>query len=447
MFWLPRWGEFKENDIVNIICFDRSKNNVPINPDHNQFRYMKCKFCQKELTHVWADLGTAPPSNSFLKQEQLDEREIYYPLKVFVCDNCFLAQIDEFQHTTEIFSDEYVYFSSMSNSWLDHAKQYVEMITSRLGLNSNSLVVEIASNDGYLLQYIKEKGIPCLGIEPTLCTANVARTKGILVIDKFFGTELALELQNKKQQADLLLGNNVLAHVPDINDFVAGLKIALKPRGTITMEFPHLMRLIEGKQFDTIYHEHFSYFSFGTICRIFDARKLKIYDVEELPTHGGSLRIFAKHAENNVISISENVTNLLAEEERRGMTMLNYYKDFSLSMGKIKIDFLRFLIERKEAGEHVAAYGAAAKGNTLLNFCGVKVDLIDFVSDKATSKQGKYLPGSRIPVYSDNEIKKRKPNYVIIFPWNIRNEIESQLSYIKSWNGKFVTAIPELKIT
>jgi SAM-dependent methyltransferase len=408
---------------------------------------MRCRFCQKELTHVFADLGTAPPTNSFLKQKQLEEGEIYYPLKVFVCDNCFLVQIDEVKCSVEIFSDEYVYFSSVSKSWLGHSKRYVETMTSRLGLNMDSLVIEIASNDGYLLQYVKEKGIPCLGIEPTTCTANVATAKGIPVIDKFFGTELALYLKNKGQQADLLLGNNVLAHVPDINDFVAGLKIALKPNGTITMEFPHLMRLIEGKQFDTIYHEHFSYLSFGTVCRIFDTHGLKIYDVEELPTHGGSLRIFAKHAENNVISISDNVINLLSEEKRHGMTTLDYYNNFSLSMEKIKIDFLRFLIDRKASGEHVAAYGAAAKGNTLLNFCGIKADLIDFVSDRAESKQGKYLPGSRIPVYSENEIKKRKPDYIVIFPWNIRDEIENQLDYVKNWNGKFVTIIPELKIS
>jgi SAM-dependent methyltransferase len=408
---------------------------------------MKCRFCQKKLTHVFVDLGAAPPTNSFLKQEQLEEGEIYYPLKVFVCDYCFLVQIDEFKRSTEIFSDEYVYFSSVSKSWLEHSQRYVETMASRLGLNSNSLVVEIASNDGHLLQYFKAKGIPCLGIEPTTCTAKVATAKGIPVIDKFFGTKLALDLKNKGQQADLLLGNNVLAHVPDINDFVTGLKIALKPDGTITMEFPHLMRLIEGKQFDTIYHEHFSYLSFGTVCRIFDANGLKIYDVEELTTHGGSLRIFAKHTKNDALPISDNVINLLSEEKQRGMTRLNYYNDFSLSIEKIKINFLRFLIDRKVAGERVAGYGAAAKGNTLLNFCGVKSDLIDFVSDRAESKQGKYLPGSRIPVYSEDEIKKRKPDYVVIFPWNIRNEIINQLRYVKNWNGKFVTAIPELKIT
>ncbi|MDR2116030.1 MAG: class I SAM-dependent methyltransferase [Planctomycetaceae bacterium] len=407
---------------------------------------MKCRFCQKELTYVFADLGTAPPTNSFLKLKQLEEGEIYYPLKVFVCDNCFLVQIEEFKCSTEIFSDEYVYFSSISKSWLEHSERYVEAIVSRLELNSNSLVVEIASNDGYLLQYVKEKGIPCFGIEPTACTADVAIAKGISVIDRFFGTELALDLQNKGQQADLLLGNNVLAHVPNINDFVAGLKIALKPSGTITMEFPHLMWLVEGKQFDTIYHEHFSYLSFGTVCRIFETHKLKIYDVEELITHGGSLRIYAKHTENEMIPVSENVLKLLLEEGRRGMTTLDYYKDFSLSMEKIKINFLRFLLECKVKGECVAAYGAAAKGNTLLNFCGVKADLIDFVSDRAESKQGKYLPGSRIPVYPETEIQKRKPNYIIIFSWNIRDEIVRQLDYVKDWNGKFVTVIPELKI-
>jgi 2-polyprenyl-3-methyl-5-hydroxy-6-metoxy-1,4-benzoquinol methylase len=397
--------------------------------------------------HVFADLGTAPLSNSFLKYEQLDQGEVYYPLKAWVCDHCYLVQIGEFKKVTDIFSDEYVYFSSVSISWLNHAKEYVKTITERLKLSSDSLVVEIASNDGYLLQYIQEAEIPCLGIEPTANTAAIAKTKGIPVIENFFGSELAEKLKNDGKQADLLLGNNVLAHVPDMNDFVQGLNIALKPSGTITMEFPHLMRLVEGKQFDTIYHEHFSYLSLHTVYRIFESHGLIIYDAEELPTHGGSLRIFVKHIGNKTIPVSKNVENIIRCEKFNGMTGLDYYKNFSASIEKIKIDFLRFLIDCKTRGKLVAAYGAAAKGNTLLNYCGVKSDLINFVCDRAESKQGKYLPGSRILVCREDEIKKRQPDYIVIFPWNIREEIEQQLDYIKEWHGKFVTIIPDLNIS
>ncbi len=407
---------------------------------------MKCRFCNTELSHVFADLGSAPPSNSFLTKQMLNEGEVYYPLKVYVCDNCFLVQVDEFKKSTAIFSEEYVYFSSVSQSWLEHSKRYVEEMIERLVLNNSSLVIEIASNDGYLLQYFKERNIPCLGIEPTAGTAAVAKSKGILVIENFFGVTLAKKLVEEDKQADLLLGNNVLAHVPDINDFVEGLKIALKPNGTVTMEFPHLMQLVVQKQFDTIYHEHFSYLSFTTVCKIFAAHGLTIYDVAELPTHGGSLRIFAKHAENANLACTQNVKRLLEEEETRGMHTLSFYEGFSKSMEKIKYDFLQFLLDCKKQNKKVAAYGAAAKGNTLLNYSGVKADLIDFVCDRATSKQGKFLPGSRIPVLSEDAMKTAKPDYVIIFPWNIRNEVQKQLEYIQEWNGKFVTAIPELTI-
>ena len=404
---------------------------------------MNCRFCNTTLNRGFADLGTAPPTNSFVSKEALNGPEVYYPLKVYVCENCFLVQLEEFKKSNEIFSEDYVYFSSVSSSWLAHSKDYVEKMVPRLGLNENSLVVEIASNDGYLLQYVKEKGIPCLGIEPTASTAAVAKNKGIPVAEEFFGTDFAGKWN---KQADLLLGNNVLAHVPDINDFVAGLKIALKPGGTVTMEFPHLMRLVEGNQFDTIYHEHFSYLSLYSVSKIFEEQGLIIYDVEELSTHGGSLRIYAKHTANEVLACSKNVENVLDEERKRGMQTLAYYEGFSNKMEKIKFSFLQFLLERKAAGQSVAAYGAAAKGNTLLNYCGIKSDLIDFVCDRAESKQGRFLPGSRIPVVTENAMKERKPDYVVIFPWNIRSEIEKQLEYIRDWGGKFVTAIPELRI-
>ena len=407
---------------------------------------MRCRFCHNELTYVFADLGTAPASNSFVTAKQLHEGEIYYPLKVFVCEHCFLVQIDEFKKATDIFSEDYVYFSSVSNSWLEHSKRYVEMMIPRLSLDEKSLVIEIASNDGYLLQYVREHGIPCMGIEPTASTARVAREKGIESLERFFGVELAKELAQNGRQADLLLGNNVLAHVPDINDFVAGLKIVLKPGGTITMEFPHLMRLVEGNQFDTIYHEHFSYLSLCAVSKIFEKQRLTIYDVDELPTHGGSLRIYAKHTDNTNIPIAENVYKLLDIERDKGMFTLEYYEGFQAKVNRVKLDFVDFLITQQRNGKKVAAYGAAAKGNTLLNYCGVKSDWIEFVCDRAESKQGRFLPGSRVPVVAENVLKERKPDYVVIFPWNIRSEIEQQLEYIRDWGGRFVTAIPELRV-
>ncbi|MCS6821114.1 MAG: class I SAM-dependent methyltransferase [Microscillaceae bacterium] len=407
---------------------------------------MNCRFDNLPLTHVFIDLDFSPPSNSFLTAEQLNEPEVYYPLKLYVSERTFLVQIDEYKKADEIFSQDYVYFSSYSTSWLAHCKQYVEMITTRLELNETSHVVEIASNDGYLLQYFKEKDIPVLGIEPTLGTAQVAQSKGISTWVAFFGTELAEKLVQQGKQADLLIGNNVLAHVPNLNDFVAGLKIALKPTGVITMEFPHLMQLIENNQFDTIYHEHFSYFSFLTVKQIFEKHGLTLFDVEEIPTHGGSLRIYAKHTENDALSISKSVYVLLEKEISKGMNTLVYYQGFQEKADKIKYDFLSFLLEQKKLGKKIAAYGAAAKGNTLLNYCGIRKDLITFVVDKSPYKQGKYLPGSHIPVVSEEVLKLEKPDFVIIFPWNIKEEIEKQLSYIRNWNGKFVVAIPELKV-
>lgn len=407
---------------------------------------MKCRFCGTELRNVFIDLGASPPSNSFLTREQLNSPEIYYPLRVYVCHSCFLVQIDEYKKSSEIFCDDYVYFSSMSRSWLEHSKRYVGMIKQRLGLDNKSFVIEIASNDGYLLQYVKQDDIPCLGIEPTACTAAEARKKGVEVLEDFFGEKLAGKLKEKNKTADLILGNNVLAHVPDIVDFVKGLKIALKPHGTITMEFPHLLQLVANNQFDTIYHEHFSYLSFSIVHKIFGSLGLVLYDVEELPTHGGSLRIYARHAEHSDIQIKDSVARLLDVESRAGMNDLGYYLGFQERAFRAKLEFTSFLLSEKEKGAKIAAYGAAAKGNTLLNYCGIKSDLIEFVVDMAPSKQGRFLPGSRIPVVAEQKIRETKPDYVIILPWNIRDEIKEQLDYIKEWAGKFVIVIPGISI-
>lgn len=402
---------------------------------------MKCRFCSTELKHELIDLLNSPPSNSYLTAQELNEPEVYYPLKIYVCDNCFLVQIDEYKKSGEIFDKNYAYFSSFSSSWLAHSKNYVDMITERLGLTDSSMVIEIASNDGYLLQYFLEKNIPCTGIEPTASTAAASREKGIKVIEEFFGENLATTLS----KADLILGNNVLAHVPDINDFVKGLKIVLKPGGTVTMEFPHLLNLINLSQFDTIYHEHFSYLSLYTVEQIFRKQGLIIYDVEEIFTHGGSLRIYAAH-EGSGMKVNSRVDNLLKKERDAGLDSLAGYKGLQGKARKIKMDFLNFLLKADLDGRIVAGYGAAAKGNTLLNYCGVKNDLIKFVVDASPSKQGKYLPGSHIPVVNEAEIKKIKPDYIVIFPWNIKDEIGKQLAYVKEWGCGFVTAIPEVRV-
>ncbi|GAB3891395.1 class I SAM-dependent methyltransferase [Spirosoma agri] len=407
---------------------------------------MNCRFCQTPLQHVFIDLLNSPASNSFLTQEQLNEPETFYPLKVYTCSNCLLVQIDEYKKSDAIFDSEYVYFSSFSTSWLAHAKRYVADMTERFGLNTDSQVIEIASNDGYLLQYFHEKQIPVLGIEPTTNTAAIAIEKGIPTITRFFGTQLAGELAQAGTKADLLLGNNVLAHVPDIVDFVAGMKIVLKPTGVITMEFPHLLNLVEQNQFDTIYHEHFSYLSLHTVSQIFESQGLVLFDVEEIPTHGGSLRIYAKHADDTTKAISPNVAALRQKEEETGLTDLAYYSDFQQKAAQVKIDLLRFLIEQKRAGKSVAAYGAAAKGNTLLNFCGVKNDLIASVVDANPAKQDKFLPASHIPVVREEHLKAQEPDYVLILPWNLRDEITDQLAYIREWGGQFVVAIPELTV-
>ncbi|PIY03242.1 MAG: SAM-dependent methyltransferase, partial [Bacteroidetes bacterium CG_4_10_14_3_um_filter_31_20] len=406
---------------------------------------MKCRFCKNELSNVFIDLGNSPPSNSFLSLSQLNEPESYYPLKIFVCDKCFLVQIDEYKKATEIFDKNYAYFSSYSTSWLNHAKKYTELMISRFGLNNKSLVVEIASNDGYLLQYFKERNIPILGVEPTANTAKIAIDKGINTIIDFFGSRFAEE--NLKNKADLILGNNVLAHVPDINDFVKGIKIALKSTGVNTFEFPHLCKLIEKNQFDTIYHEHFSYLSLTSVKSIFEKQGLTIFDIEELPTHGGSLRIYTKHTEDYSKSISINVAKLLDYEEKIGVKKLIYYNNFQIKVDKIKMDFLQFLYTAKKENKKVIGYGAAAKGNTLLNYCGIKgTDLIEFVVDASPFKQGLFLPGSKIPIVDESQIFAYKPDFIVILPWNIKEEITKQLSYIREWGGKFVITIPDLLV-
>jgi 2-polyprenyl-3-methyl-5-hydroxy-6-metoxy-1,4-benzoquinol methylase len=407
---------------------------------------MKCRFCKNELQHVFIDLVNSPASNSFLTKEQLNEPEVFYPLKVYTCDKCFLVQLDEYKKSDDIFNSDYVYFSSYSSTWLDHARRYTEKMLDRFHYSSQSQVVEIASNDGYLLQYFREKNIPVLGIEPTGNTAKVAMDKGIDTVVDFFGVRLAKELKAKGVEADLLLGNNVLAHVPDIVDFVGGMKIILKTDGVITMEFPHVVQLIDNNQFDTIYHEHFSYLSFYTVTEIFASQGLEIFDVEELPTHGGSLRIYAKHKEDTSKSISPNVKDLTEKEHAKGVTDITYYNNFGEKALKVKLDVLSFLIEQKRNGKRVAAYGAAAKGNTLLNYCGVKDDLIAYVADANPNKQNKYLPASHIPVVNENWLRSSKTDYVLVLPWNLKEEIVEQLGYISEWGGKFVLPIPELEI-
>lgn len=407
---------------------------------------MKCRFCKTILRDVFIDLGNAPASNSFLTKEQLNEPEAYFPLKVYTCSKCFLVQVDEYKKSDAIFNNEYVYFSSFSKSWLEHCKRYVGMMVERFGYNENSQVIEVASNDGYLLQYFKDKNIPVLGIEPTANTAEIAKKKGIETIVEFFGVKLAKELVKKGVRADLLLGCNVLAHVPDIVDFVKGIKIVLNKGGVVTIEYPHLMRLVEENQFDTVYHEHFSYLSFTTVRDIFEGAGLVIFDVDELPTHGGSLRIYAKHAEDKTKPVSKKVTAMLATEKKKGMRSMGYYSTLQEEAYKIKLDMLEFLVKQKRDGKKIAAGWAAAKGNTLLNYSGIKDDLIDFAVDDNPAKQNKFLPGSHVPVFDQAYLKKQKPDFVIILPWNLKKDIMAQLAYIRDWGGKFVIPIPKLTI-
>ena len=404
-----------------------------------------CRFCGKVLQHTFVDLGMSPLCESYLELDQLNQMEPFYPLHVYVCKNCLLVQLEQYVGAEDIFS-EYPYFSSYADSWVEHAKHYTEMVVERFKLDEQSYVVEIASNDGYLLQHFLAKGIPILGIEPAANVAEVAASKGIPTIVKFFGEKTARELAAEGKQADLLVGNNVLAQVPDLNGFVRGMKILLRPQGIITMEFPHLMRLVEGNQFDTIYHEHFSYFSFVTVEKVFAAHGLNIFDVEKLPTHGGSLRIYACHTDDVPKTIGPRVTGLRTLEENAGLTRLEYYSSFAEKVKETKRKLLDFLIRAKRERNSIAGYGAPGKGNTLLNYCGIRTDFLDYTVDRSPYKQGKFLPGTRIPIFHPDKIRETKPDYLLILPWNFKNEIMRQMSYIRGWGGQFVVPIPEVKV-
>lgn len=406
---------------------------------------MKCRHCHTDLEHVFLDLGYAPPSNAYLTKEALRAPETTFPLKLYVCAQCWLVQTEDYTEADALFSGDYAYFSSTSQSWLQHAARYAEAITARLGLTRKSFVIEVASNDGYLLKNFVAAGIPCLGVEPTNSTATAAEKIGVPVLRDFFGIAIATILAENGKRADLICGNNVFAHVPDINDFTQGLRIALKNGGTINLEFPHLMRLIEHNQFDTVYHEHFSYLSLTSVNRIFAQAGLRVYDLEELPTHGGSLRIYGCH-DSDPMTTKPFVFDMLEREKIFGLQDLSVYQGFQQKADKVKNDFLAFLIEQKRAGKSVAAYGAAAKGNTLMNYADIKPDLIEFVCDAAPSKQGKFMPKSHIPIFAPTELVKRKPDWVIILPWNIAGEVIQQQQQVLSWGGKFVIAVPELKV-
>lgn len=405
---------------------------------------MKCRHCSSELSHTFLDLGFAPPSNAYLTKDDLIKPEKYYPLKVMVCDKCWLVQTEDYAQADELFDSEYAYFSSTSTGWLEHAKCYADRMIQELGLNEKSLVIEVASNDGYLLKNFVEKRIPCLGIEPTASTAKIAEALDIRVLQEFFGEQLGKQLAQEGRQADLIAGNNVYAHVPDINDFTLGLKAALKPGGTITLEFPHLMRLIEFNQFDTIYHEHFSYLSLHTVLKIFKAAGLRIWNVEELPTHGGSLRIFGCHTDD-IRETLPSVGEVLALEKAFGLQELKVYRSFQTKADEIKNNFLEFLITQRKMGKKVAAYGAAAKGNTLLNYAGVKPDLLSFVCDAAAAKQDKFMPGSHIPIMKPEALFQERLDFVVILPWNIAKEVREQNIQLVKSGTQFVTAVPSLK--
>lgn len=407
---------------------------------------MKCRHCEATLDLTFVDLGSAPPSNAYLTRQRLAAPETWYPLRVLVCTSCWLVQTEDHAGREELFAHDYAYFSSTSASWLAHSRAYVEEMVRRFDLGASSMVVEVAANDGYLLQYVKAAGVPCYGVEPTASTAAAARSKGIEIEESFFGVALAKRLAAAGRQADLTAANNVLAHVPDINDFVSGFAALLKPQGVATFEFPHLMKLVSGNQFDTIYHEHYSYLSLSAVRRIFAANGLTIFDVEELPTHGGSLRVFAQRADTGLHASTRRVAELLAAEETAGVKSTAYYDGFQARAEKVKDDFTSFLIDVKRKGLKVGAYGAAAKGNTLMNFAGIRPDFIPYVVDRAASKQGKYMPGSRIPIVDEARLKADRPDIIVILPWNIREEVMAQLSYAREWGARFVTAVPELEV-
>ncbi|WP_302738025.1 class I SAM-dependent methyltransferase [uncultured Desulfovibrio sp.] len=404
-----------------------------------------CLFCGAELTHIFADLGTCPPSNAFLSPAQLDEPEIFYPLQAWVCSECLLVQGPHFKRPQDIFTHDYAYYSSYSPSWVAHAGQYVQSITRRFQLGKDSLIVEVGSNDGYLLQHAVEMGIPCLGIDPSAGAASVAQTKGIPTITDFFTTKLAAKLLDRGKQADILCGINVFAHVPDINDFVAAMRMLLKPNGVMTMEFPHLLRLVEDVQFDTIYHEHYFYYTLNVVKQIVEKHGMRLFDVDKLSTHGGSLRIYAcpfDASHKNTRKVDE----VLMQENTAGMKELKFYLNFQDKIDYVRFGLMRFLMQTKELKKIVVGYGAAAKGNTLINYFGIRPDLLSFVVDASPHKQGMFLPGSRIPVVEEQKIKDTKPDYIFILPWNLKEEIAEQLSYVREWGGRFVTAIPQLEV-
>jgi SAM-dependent methyltransferase len=405
----------------------------------------RCRFCGALLTHSFVDLGMSPLCESFVSAADLNAMEPFYPLHALVCDQCWLVQLQEYVAPGEIFS-EYAYFSSYSDSWVEHARRYAELVCERFHLGGASLVMEIASNDGYLLQHFVARGVPVLGIEPAANVAQVARTKGVRTEVRFFGRESARELAAAYGKPDLLLGNNVLAHVPDLNDFVAGMKLLLKPGGVLTMEFPHLERLVDENQFDTIYHEHFSYFSFGTAQRVFAAHGLTLFDVEELPTHGGSLRIYGRHADDTTRPVSERARALQARELARGFETLEFYGGFTERVKATKRALLEFLIEAKAAGKSIVGYGAPGKGNTLLNYCGIRSDFLDYTVDRNPYKHGKYTPGTHIPIFDPERIRATRPDYLLILPWNLSREITGQMAYVRDWGCRFVVPIPTVTV-
>jgi 2-polyprenyl-3-methyl-5-hydroxy-6-metoxy-1,4-benzoquinol methylase len=407
---------------------------------------VRCRHCLSPLNVKLVDLGSAPPSNSYLTGNTLQLPEKWFPLRIMVCEVCWLAQTEDFAAAEELFSDQYAYFSSYSSSWLAHAERYVADVVARFELNAASHVVEVAANDGYLLQYVQARGIGCSGIEPTASTAGAARQKGLNIVQDFFGARLAAQLQAAGRGADLAVANNVLAHVPDINDFVEGIRILLKPNGIATFEFPHLLRLITENQFDTIYHEHFSYLSLTSVIKIFQSHDLTVFDVEELPSHGGSLRVYAQLSRTGTQAIADAVGRLHARELAAGLTSAEFYAAFQLRTEALKNAFVSFLIDAKRRGKLVAAYGAAAKGNTLLNFAGVRRDLIAFIADRNPAKQGKFAPGSRIPIVDEAELRRQRPDFVVVLPWNLRKEIEVQLHYVTEWGGRLLAAIPQLEV-
>lgn len=392
------------------------------------------------------DLGSSPPSNAYLSASQLVEPETWYPLRVFTCTRCWLVQTEDYAHYAELFSSEYAYFSSYSTSWLAHSRRYVEQVSQRFGLTGASHVVEVAANDGYLLQYVKEAGIPCTGIEPTASTARAARARGLEIVEEFFGVELAQKLVARGKAADLSAANNVLAHVPDVNDFVAGFATLLKPQGVATFEFPHLMHTVEECQFDTIYHEHFSYLSFTAVRRLFAANGLDVFDVEELPTHGGSLRVYAQRRDTGTRPQEPGVERLLRMEAEAGVETAAYYSDFQSRANDIRDGLLSFLIAARREGKRVGAYGAAAKGNTLLNYAGVRAGMLPWVVDLNPAKQGQFMPGSRVAIVAEDRLRSERPDYVLILPWNLKTEVTAQLDYIREWGGQFVCAVPRIEV-